>query len=504
VIGAADKRASGTVGRSLAAHSWLGLLAGALMYIVCLSGTLAVFYPDLERWEQPYAPEFRDYDAELLDRAFNDYVAGGGELTPHMYLVLPTDEVPRARIATENESWFLDAAGEHAGAEQNGWTEMLLDLHLYLHLPHSWGMLVVSALGALLLALIVSGIIAHPRIFRDAFNLRLKGSRHLEQADIHNRLSVWGAPFHVVIAITGAWFGFALPFLGLSSQAFFDGDTDAAVEEVFGHEPELAQPPTDLGIATALDTLETLAPDAEPLFVVVHDAGEPGQFMSISVLEPKRLVYAENYLFDARGRFLRTDGISDGAPGKQLVYSIYRLHFGHFLGLPVKLLYGVLGLALTVVAASGVNVWLARRRTRDSLNLVWPGIVWGLPVGLALAAAGKLAFGLPPAWVLWPTVLVAMFAGLALRDEFVTRRYLLAALAASLVAVVAAELFVFGPQALGGAALVVNLLLTAMAGALALLLLRTRKGPTSVPAPAAVASAGVTRRPLDSRRSDAD
>jgi hypothetical protein len=32
---------------------------------------------------------------------------------------------------------------------------------------------------------------AHPRIFKDAFRLRIGGSVRLEQADLHNRLSVW-------------------------------------------------------------------------------------------------------------------------------------------------------------------------------------------------------------------------------------------------------------------------------------------------------------------------
>lgn len=199
--------------QSLSAHSWIGLAVAALMYLVCVSGTLAVFYDELERWEQPYAEEYLEYDAQALEQAFNDLVASGVEVTPHMYLVLPTEAVPRARIASENASWFVNADGSIGSEERNDWSEMLLDLHLYLTLPESWGMLVVSALGALLVGLIVSGLVAHPRLFRDAFNLRLKGSRRLEQADVHNRLSVWGLPFHLMIAITGAYFGFALPLL---------------------------------------------------------------------------------------------------------------------------------------------------------------------------------------------------------------------------------------------------------------------------------------------------
>ena len=56
------------------------------------------------------------------------------------------------------------------------WTHLLLNLHIYLHLPSTLGLIVVGALGAMLFGLIVSGFLAHPRIVKDAFRLRLGGS----------------------------------------------------------------------------------------------------------------------------------------------------------------------------------------------------------------------------------------------------------------------------------------------------------------------------------------
>ena len=40
----------------LAGHSALGLAFAAVIYVVCLSGTLAVFIHDFQRWEQPDGP----------------------------------------------------------------------------------------------------------------------------------------------------------------------------------------------------------------------------------------------------------------------------------------------------------------------------------------------------------------------------------------------------------------------------------------------------------------
>ena len=74
-----------------------------------------------------------------LTRRSTPSLASGIRITPHMYLVLPTESVPRLRIATEDESWFLNADGSLAEAERNDWTEMLLNLHLYLRICRKAG-----------------------------------------------------------------------------------------------------------------------------------------------------------------------------------------------------------------------------------------------------------------------------------------------------------------------------------------------------------------------------
>lgn len=442
-------------------------MVGVLMYLVCLSGTLAVFFEELERWEQPYVEEFAALDPAIAERTFNEWMSRV-DVTPHMYFVLPTESVPRARLATEDESWFVNRDGSIGAAERNDWTALLLDLHLYLHLPESWGMILVSALGAMLVALIVSGLIAHPRIFRDAFNFRLNGPRLLEQVDLHNRLSVWGVPFHLMIAITGAWFGLVLPFLAVYASAEHAGDTDKVVASVFGDEPQLDQAVGPLAIRGALQQMDDLATGAVPFMIVAHEVGEPGQFFAIAARHPDRLIYAENYLFDASGNFLRSDGFADGAAGKQVIYSIYRLHFGHFGGLPVKVAYGILGLALTIVSVTGINVWLARRRTRDWLNDAWSGCVWGAPFALALTATTQVVLGLPSAALFWAAMLAAILFCLRLRDPRRGGRMLQGLTAVALALLLIAYALRFGHDAFAApAALGVNSVIALCAGVFA-------------------------------------
>ncbi|MAT84534.1 MAG: hypothetical protein CMD39_09615 [Gammaproteobacteria bacterium] len=472
------------VKQSLASHSWVGVLVGALMYLVCLSGTLAVFYPEFERWEQPDVRESTDFDPAAVEAAYRDIVAGGEPVTHHMFVSLPTPEMPRTSISSENRGWFLHPDGRLGPEVGHDWTHMLINLHLYLHLPSTFGMVVVSALGALLCGLVISGFLAHPRLFKDAFLLRLGGSRHLEQADIHNRLSVWGAPFHMMIGITGAYFGLAALMSLVLASAYFDGDTDALSAAAFGAEPALNQAPRAPAIARAIEETRRVAPEARPFYVTIEDADVPEeQYMIVGARHAGRLIWAEQYRFDAAGNYLGKVGFSDGEAGRQAIFSVYRLHFGHFGGLGVKLLYLVLGLALTVVSVTGINVWLARRRGRDRLNDLWAGFVWGAPPALGLTAIAQVLLGIPSTAVFWIALALAMAWAVTIRDETAAGRRLQGLTAAILLLLVAGYALRFGADALGSVPLAVNAALAAAAVVFAWAAGRGRERPAAAAQP---------------------
>ncbi len=67
-----------------------------------------------------------------------------------------------------------------------------------------------------------------------------------------------------------------------------------------------------------------------------------------------------------------------------------------FAGFRIRLIYGALGLALCAICATGVNIWLIRRRERGTGSAMWGrlwiAVVWGQPLALALAALVALRF----------------------------------------------------------------------------------------------------------------
>ena len=90
----------------------------------------------------------------------------------------------------------------------------------------------------------------------------------------------------------------------------------------------------------------------------------------------------------------------------------------------MKVLYGVLGLAMTIVCVTGFNVWLARRKRHDGLSRLWAGFVWGAAPGLALSAIAQMVFAGGATATLWLTILAACALGLAWKDERTTKQRL--------------------------------------------------------------------------------
>ena len=143
-------------------------------------------------------------------------------------------------------------------------------------------------------------------------------------------------------------------------------------------------------IGRAFAQMETLAPEKSPIFLTVHEVGEPEQFIEIYAKAPNRMIYAEGYRFDTAGNFIGVAGYEFGEWGKQLVWAMYRLHFGDFAGLTSKWLYFVLGVMLTMLCVSGMEIWLSKKAHPPLASRLWYSTVWGSVSALALTAVADM------------------------------------------------------------------------------------------------------------------
>jgi uncharacterized iron-regulated membrane protein len=398
------------VRQSLSVHSILAVSVLAIIYWLCLSGSIAVFGDYFERWQNPQIEEFSAVDGPAIERGVLAFSGQFSQTPESIYAVLPTDSLPRMHIAADvdgvEHEYFTTADGQLTAALADGWVQMLRHLHASLLLPEIFGVIIVGIFGVFLLAIILTGVFAHPKMFRDAFRLKLGGKPRSAFVDLHNRLSVWGLPFHLMTAVTGAYFGIVSLLVVASAAIDYDGDREQIIDHIFGADPVFEKQFGQLDVTAALSSLADYEPQATPIYMVFHHLGSEAQFIEIAATLPNRLVYSEMYRFSIEGDYIDSQQLSAGPVGRQIAYSVYRLHFGAFGPLVVKWAYLLLGLALTYVCVSGVNIWLAKRNRADRTEAAWVATIWATPSALLLS----LLVG-----VFYPTAVVtSFFAGFTL------------------------------------------------------------------------------------------
>jgi uncharacterized iron-regulated membrane protein len=397
----------------LAGHSAIGLAFGALIYLVCLTGTLSVFVDELQQMEAPFPP------VAALTQGALDHAADGALLAvgapakaETLFIKGPLTRDQRWTALIGEQSWRINADGRLT-LQKTPWSDFVTALHMTLSMPAPWGAALVGMIGVALLSLVLSGVLAHPRILRDAFALRLGGGRRLQEADLHNRLSVWGLPFHVAVTLTGTLFALSNVLLLAVAGLGFHGDS-APVLKLLQGSPVAADPRP-----APLPALEPLVARAEQgrqgarlSFIGIERPGTLGQRITVEVSAPGRLPRGDQTYFDGRGRLIGEGRFASGALGLQLYSGAAQVHFGFFGGLKVRVAYGMLGAALTYVSATGISIWLARRRDQGRpaprLERAWAGWTWGTPAALALAAV--LSPWAPVDRVFWGTALMLQAA----------------------------------------------------------------------------------------------
>ncbi|TYC78770.1 PepSY domain-containing protein [Novosphingobium sp. BW1] len=419
----------------LKGHSGLGLAFAALLYLVCLTGTIAVFANEFQRWENPGAERMQMMSADAVQAAYLGAMERTEGPVEHVLILMPSEDRPWPTLRFDAEdgtqtTWIADGAGRITGKVREGWTKFLTRLHINLHLPQSWGIFIIGLTGVALLSSLISGLLAHPRIFRDAFHLRLGGSRRLQEADLHNRIGVWALPFHITVSLTGALLGLSTIIIGAIGLAVFQGDT-AKVYAIFTppHPAADARPAPPLDLRPLFATVAARAPGERINYLVIEHPTEMGAAAMFEVEDgSSRLANANSYAFDREGKLYYEQKAADNNVGQQILGSLGLLHFGWFGGGVIKIAYALLGLGLTYLAAGGVNIWLARRRDKGrpapGWESVWTATVWGQPVALACAAFTALFTPLvaPLIWT-WGIISIAVLGAAALLPPATLSRF---------------------------------------------------------------------------------
>jgi uncharacterized iron-regulated membrane protein len=465
---------------ALAGHKLLGLSLGALLYLVCLTGTVSVFREELRLWEAPFDEWTARLSPETASAVLARAVGDPASEADTVMLGLPTPARPYAMLSVFGDRTVRRAVGEDGTLSAplpTPWTDFLVELHVDLHLPAIGG-LIVGLLGVLLTSSILTGLVAHRKILLDAFRVRRSGAPRLFQADVHNRLGVWGLPFHVLIAVTGAFLALTPPVATLF--AWYEQRDLADVAAVYEgrFETRSAENAGSPDVGAIIATMRVIAPEERVEHLVVHDPGTPQQTVDVETDVFPELAYAEVRRFTADGEYLGSRRYSDGPPGLQFFAASGTLHLGDFDFAGVHIVYVLLGLVLTVCCVTGVNMWfrsaVAKGHDVAGWDRLWRAVIWGVPFSLACAAIASLFPASDPVTSFYAVLALVFLSAMRRADVEAYDRVLRSGVALALAAVAIAFMMLRGGSILTAHGVTIGVLWLAPAAVLALSLPRLR------------------------------
>jgi uncharacterized iron-regulated membrane protein len=425
----------------VAVHGWAGVVLGLLLYAVIVTGTAAVFAQEIKAWSggllgtteplgQPLDALIGRLEAQTPEPFREDLTL---RATPagNLWAFFHADEkvggtrrergvlytiAPDGRVISRAEGYGNELA---AADPYTALGRFYVDLHVRLHIPNPWGLIVTGILGLAMLVAAVSGILMHRHLFRDVFTLRGAG-RPVGLRDLHSVAGTWTLPHAFVLAFTGAYLSFAIAVgLPMLASIAFKGDVREMVTTLNGLPVVDARPAAPTSIDAVLADARKRA-DAPLLLAAIANRGRADARLTVFPAPKRGELTAMRLIYNgATGELIRERPIVGMRPsvGATLLGLVAPLHFGNFAGWWSRAVWFALGAASAYVTWSGLNLWVRRRADRRGWRALGRVTAWvggGLPFAMAAAAAAYFVSLPPLTTVVWTPVAFLTAAALAL------------------------------------------------------------------------------------------
>jgi uncharacterized iron-regulated membrane protein len=421
-------------------HAWSGVLAALLLHVMFFMGAFALFQHELDAWANPIAGAASGtaapgHTTAAAPLALQPLLAQLDREQPLIgkrrvaFLLEPTGLRAYWDAPKEHHELYYSAASGRLEPVRSELGSFLYSLHYLGPFPSGIYVAGVAAL-ALLLALSTGLFIQLKDLRRHWFLFRAQRDARTWSSDMHKVLGVFGLPYQLLYAWTGALLSLSFATVQPAFVAtLFGGDAHAA-SAARGDEPD---PPERTGRTSGklpdLDALLARArlvlPELKPSWVGIEHVGDEHSSVSIfGAVSELPFGSASVLLNAADGAVLGVTPARAGAFQRFEAW-FFGLHYARFGGYGVKLLYALLALASCAVIVTGNLIWLERRDRRRQHwgNRCLERLTAGWCAGLVLATsslflANRLLQGMLPVstgteqlvfWSTWAAAIAGAF-----------------------------------------------------------------------------------------------
>ncbi|MDP3334253.1 MAG: PepSY-associated TM helix domain-containing protein [Methylococcaceae bacterium] len=366
-------------------HLWLGLTLGLLLSIYGITGSILVFYAEIDEWlhpdllvvEAPAKPNYRPL-AEIF--------AAGREAMPpqakHTFATYPRNEYAafqlRFTMADANavtERWVVavdpytaKVTGKQYHGRSSDWLpstfiDFIFELHYALLLPWDISSPIVGFTSALLIISTLTGLIVWWPLtgrWRQALIFKAGASKVRFNYDLHKVSGFYTALVMVPVLFSGIYMVLphnVVPVLELFSPVTYRYWFSST-------------PPTDNTQAIGMDQAVSIAlqryptgrpsmiygaPDLTDTYTVCLDGVD-----ALGSILNRRCVVMDRY----SGKLLDIDDPVTGTAGEVFTHWQWPLHSGQAFGMTGRILVFITGLACPLLFITGVIRWLQKHRAK--------------------------------------------------------------------------------------------------------------------------------------------
>jgi uncharacterized iron-regulated membrane protein len=349
----------------------MGLVSGLGLLLIGLTGSLLMFREEIEAVVQP-PPESSMGAIERAPRL------GYDELFSRVRAQLPGREVlawdtimhdgaadaVAVSLPDNPRGWEWLRADPATGTllpqSPPGWTARAFAWALELHytlLLGRWGELFAGVLAVMLCLLGVSGIYLYRGFWRTLFTLRWRSSARIFFSDLHKMVGISSVAFNLILGFTGAWWNLQVV------KRLFEEEAPSSAGSARVPAPYNTGLSIDAMVAEAVRQMPGL--DPAQIYLSLPPRNESMRLIGSAVPQnPLVGNYNSTVHFDPQsGEVTSVLDFRRTSAWHQFEVMMGPLHFGTFGGLPVKVLWCVLGLSPGVLAWSGVVMYWKRRRS---------------------------------------------------------------------------------------------------------------------------------------------
>ena len=351
-------------------HAWVGMVSGLLLFVAFFAGAINVFHHELHHWQALPSPAAEPRHA---DRFLAQLTTRFPQAADRLYFRPGAD--PQALWKQDGE-WRTARASsfsqEGVFAEQpvSGLADFINELHYQLAMPDgvapfNIGMTLMGLVAVLYGVALFSGLVIHwPKLGRELLALRHQGNLRRYWKNLHNLIGVVSLPFHLIMAVTGAAMGLFAVMAVLMGALVFGPQLPGVIAQETDVWPPIesaGEPATMALMADYLSAAKHAVPGLDVAWVEVRGYGDSHGWLDVAGSVPGYLGHHAHVVLDPTLKPLRVispelRNLNDGA-----LSQVYALHFGDYGGLPVKLMYFLLGLLGCLVFVSGNILWCERR-----------------------------------------------------------------------------------------------------------------------------------------------